>query len=55
MDMEKTDIEKGGFEEPIEWATARWTRERIQTRILTYTLVQLLPTIMQKSLLTPDV
>ncbi|KAL5353452.1 hypothetical protein ACLOAV_001489 [Pseudogymnoascus australis] len=38
MEIEKTDIEKGEFEEPIEWATARWTRQRIQGRALLYTV-----------------
>ncbi|KFY19656.1 hypothetical protein V493_07877, partial [Pseudogymnoascus sp. VKM F-4281 (FW-2241)] len=38
MDIEKTDIEKGGFEEPIDWATARWTKQRIQGRVLSYIL-----------------
>ena len=52
MDIEKTDIEKGEFEEPIEWATARWTKQRIQGRVLSYTLVRCFTTTADNSLLT---
>lgn len=38
--IEETDIEKGEFERPIDWANARWTKERIRSRILSYTLVR---------------
>jgi hypothetical protein len=41
MDIEKADIEKGEseFEKPIDWATTRWTKQRIQGRALSCTLV----------------
>jgi hypothetical protein len=39
--IEETDIEKGEFERPIDWANARWTKERIRSRILSYALVRL--------------
>lgn len=55
MELEKTDIEKGEFEEPIEWATARWTRQRIQGRALLYTLVRCFTTATNNSLLTLDI
>lgn len=54
MDIEKAAIEKGEFEEPIEWATARWTKQRIQGRVFSYTLVRCFTTTTNNSLLTLD-
>lgn len=54
MDIEKADIEKGEFEEPIEWATTRWTKQRIQGRVLSYTLVRCFTTTTDNLLLTLD-
>lgn len=54
MDIEKAAIAKGEFEEPIEWATTRWTKQRIQGQVLSYTLVRCFATTADNSLLTLD-
>ncbi|OBT49315.1 hypothetical protein VE00_00370 [Pseudogymnoascus sp. WSF 3629] len=56
--IEETDIEKGEFERPIDWANARWTKERIRSRILSYTLalctIGILALIFQPRYTTPS-